>query len=182
MRLAIDLDGVVADFNTGWTTLYNRDFGTNLTADQVDHWGAMLPLTHFSTMAEFWRWARQGDGPGLFRDLPLLPGAHESLVALARHHDIVIVTAKPRWANLETFAWIAENEIPTNEVHIIEQKWRVDCDVYLDDGPAFLEALVRNRPDRTVCRFVQPWNEPVLGARDIHGWDEFVTLVEGRYC
>lgn len=182
MRLAIDLDGVVADFNTGWTTLYNNDFGTDLNASMVDKWGAMLDITHFDTMDEFWDWAHQGDGPGLFRHLPLYPDAKDSLDDLARAHEIVIVTAKPRWANSETFAWIADNQIPTGEVHITEHKWKVDCDVYLDDGPTFLEDLVRERPDRSICRFVRAWNSPVPGAIDIHSWDDFVTLVDRRYC
>ncbi|HSJ70586.1 MAG TPA: hypothetical protein VLA29_02945, partial [Acidimicrobiia bacterium] len=82
----------------------------------------------------------------------------------------------------ETYAWIAEHEIPTREVHITEEKWRVECDVYLDDGPHNLELLVRERPDRTVCRFVRPWNDPVIGAHDIEDWHHFETIVERRFC
>lgn len=182
MRLAIDLDGVVADFNTGWTTLYNADFGTDLTPEMMDRWGAMLHITHFDTMDDFWNWAHQGEKPGLFRHLPLYPEAKPALLDLSRNHEIVIVTAKPLWARSETYAWIADNEIPTSEVHITEDKWKVDCDIYLDDGPTFLDALVRERADRTVCRFVRPWNEPVAGATDIRHWDEFVTLVQKRFC
>ena len=36
MRLGIDLDGVVADFNAGWISRYNREFEANLTTDMVD--------------------------------------------------------------------------------------------------------------------------------------------------
>ena len=35
MRLGIDLDGVVADFNAGWITRYNTDFGTAIPLDAV---------------------------------------------------------------------------------------------------------------------------------------------------
>jgi len=100
---------------------------------------------------------------------------------LSGAHKIVIITTKPRWATAETFAWIADNEIPTREVHITRRKWEVDCDVYLDDGPHNLDSLVLERPDRTVCRFIRPWNEPVPGAIDVDSWDIFETLVNGRF-
>jgi 5'(3')-deoxyribonucleotidase len=182
MRLGIDLDGVVADFNTGWMSRYNTEFGTELSPSQVTTWNAMIPLTHFADVEAFWSWAASGDGPGLFRDLPVLPGASDALDRLAVSHDIVIITTKPPWATADTFAWIADHAIPTREVHITDEKWRVDCDVYLDDGPHNLESLVRERPDRTVCRFVRPWNLPVAGAIDIPDWETFVALVDRRFC
>ncbi len=182
MRLGIDLDGVVADFLSGWMERYNEDFGADLKPEMVTGWNAFVPLTHFETSAEFWAWARGGEGPGIFRYLPTYPGAIETLRHLSRNHRIVIITTKPRWANAETFAWIADNEIPTREVHITGRKWEVECDVYLDDGPHNLDALVVERSDRTICRFVRPWNAPIQGTIDIDSWNTFEALVDKRYC
>jgi 5'(3')-deoxyribonucleotidase len=182
MRLGIDLDGVVADFNAGWMARYNDEFGTDLVPEMVQSWDGFIGLTEFDSNTEFWTWARNDDGPGLFRNLPLVPGALESLRRLSRNHKIVIITTKPRWANAETFAWIADNDLPTREVHITGRKWEVDCDVYLDDGPHNLESLVLERPDRSICRFIRPWNDHVAGTIDIDSWDTFEALVEKRFC
>lgn len=178
MRLGIDLDGVVADFNTGWITRYNSDFGADVAFDAVRSWDAIPTLTHFRHMGEFWKWAQDHDGHSLFRHLETYQGAVEALWRLTkRRHAIVIVTTKPTWAIHDTFEWIAEHRLPTREVHITDRKWDVDCDVYLEDAPHNLEALVRHRPDRVVARYVRPWNEPVPGAVDVADWNEFEKLV-----
>ncbi len=182
MRLGIDLDGVVADFNVGWMTRYNEERGTSLVAEHVDHWDAMVSLTDFESDSEFWEWAKNGDGPGLFRNLPVFPDALPALGRLSVDHDIVIITTKPKWAIHDTYAWLSDHRIPTHEVHITEEKWKVDCDVYLDDGPHNLELLVRERPDRTAVRFVRPWNAPVFGALDVADWNDFEALVSRQYC
>jgi 5'(3')-deoxyribonucleotidase len=182
MRLGIDLDGVVADFNTGWMERYNAEFGTALIPSMVDHWNAMMDIAHFDDENAFWEWARNGDGPGLFRHLPTFPDAIPALNRLAASHEIVILTTKPSWATSETFQWIGDMQIPTREVHITRKKWLVSCDIYLDDGPHNLEKLVVERPDRTTCRFVRPWNDPIPGVVDIDSWDTFETLINQQWC
>lgn len=178
MRLGIDLDGVVADFNTGWITRYNSDFGADVAFDAVRAWDAIPSLTHFRHMGEFWKWAQDHDGSSLFRHLETYPGAVDTLWRLAKdRHQIVILTTKPPWAIHDTFAWLAEHRIPSREVHILDRKWEVDCDVYLEDAPHNLDDLVANRPDRVVGRFVRPWNHPVPGATDIESWEHFRDFV-----
>lgn len=180
MRLGIDLDGVVADFNAGWTERYNRVFEAEVHHSQVVSWDGLVPLTHFSDMDEFWVWARGGtpeETASIFRDLPVYEGALPALETLARDHAIVIVSSKYDWAIPDTLEWIAEHRIVTREIHFVWDKTSVACDVYLEDAPHNLEALVAARPEATVCRFVRPWNEPVPGAVDVDGWAAFVELV-----
>jgi 5'(3')-deoxyribonucleotidase len=176
LRLGIDMDGVVADFNAGWMERYNRDFGTTLHPDHVVGWDELHGLTGFDTMERFWEWAR-GDGRSVFRDLPPIPGALETLADLATRHRIVIVTARFDWAIRDTLAWLAEHGVVAREVHFQAAKYLVPCDVYLDDSPYQIEALARERPDRTICRQVTPWNRPRPGVVDVHGWDEFRDVV-----
>ena len=180
MRLGIDLDGVVADFNKGWIDRYNVDFESDLTPEAVTMWDGMERLTHFPDMGAFWGWAKDfGDG-SLFRHLEAYPDAVPTLNRLAADHKIVIITTKPDWAVLDTLAWVAEHKLPTREVHVVDwktPKWQVPCDVYLDDAPHQIEEIAANRPESVMYRFVRPWNEPVVGARDVHDWAEFEARV-----
>lgn len=182
MRLGIDLDGVIADFNAGWMKLHAEEFGTELRPDMVDSWDCLHRLGGFADVRAFWRWASPKDHrPSIFRHLDPYPDAIASLRSLAEGgHQVVIVTTKPRWARSDTLRWIAEHDLPTDEVHIDDRKSDIDCDVYLDDAPHVLAELLEHRPDAVVCRFVRPWNRPLDGAVDIADWDEFLRLVDRR--
>ena len=179
LRLGIDLDGVVADFNRGWTTAYNDAFGADLAPEMVVSWDSPLELTHFLDMDAFWEWARDHGGKSVFRYLEPYPDAIETLRDLNRDgHDLVVITAKPDWAVHDTLEWLADHRLPLREVHFTHRKHEVPCSVYLDDAPNQVRALAKHRgEDAVVCRFVRAWNAPVEGARDVHDWAEFHQLV-----
>jgi len=179
LRLGIDLDGVVADFVAGWISRYNQEFEADLTPASVQTWDGLHTLTHFSNKDEFWKWASDHGGGSVFRHLETYEGAIEALHQLAGHsHEIVILTLKPDWAVHDTFAWIADHRLPTREVHILSEKWKVPCDIYLDDSPGQLTRYLEKRPDSLVCRFVRPWNDPIEGVHDVRSWEDFVELAD----
>lgn len=179
MRLGIDLDGVVANFTKGWMHFYNREFGTELAVEDSRNWGDLVDLTHFADIDEFWNWSSDLDGRSVFWHLEPFPGAVEALREMeGAGHDIVVVTTKPAFAVEDTHEWIVTHDIPAKEVHILEAKWLVPCDVYLDDGPRILPRLVEHRPEATVCRYVRPWNRPLAGAVDVRDFDEFREVVD----
>lgn len=182
LRLGIDLDGVVCDFNAGWMELHKAEFGSDLGPEMVVTWDNLHELGGFADMDAFWRWAQATDDrPSIFRHLQPFPSAVETLHALRdAGHRIVIVTAKPRWAIADTLRWIADHDLPTEEIHIQYRKHTVPCDVYLDDSPLVLPELLRHRPKATVCRMVRPWNVPVEGVVDIADWVEFCEFVMSR--
>jgi hypothetical protein len=181
MRLGIDLDGVVANFTSGWMKYYNRQFGTNLIVEDSKQWNDLVDLTHFDNIDQFWDWSSDLDGRSLFWHLEPFPGAVEALQAMADEgHRIVILTQKPAFAIDDTHEWVRDHGVPASEIHIIDAKWTIDCDVYLDDGPLILPRLVAHRPDRVVCRFVRPWNRPLPGAVDVVDFDEFREVVLRR--
>lgn len=179
MRLGIDLDGVVCDFNAGWMRLHADEFGSDLHPAMVTSWDNLHTLGGFEDMGAFWRWARgRGDRPSIFRNLELFPDVLETMRELVTHgHDVVIITAKPDWAVPDTLRWLADHEIPTREIHVTYRKHEVDCEVYLDDSPIVVPDLVAHRPGATVCRMIRPWNVAVDGAVDVSDWSEFAAVV-----
>jgi 5'(3')-deoxyribonucleotidase len=186
LRLGIDLDGVVADFNDGWTTRYNRDFpdklDRDLKAEDVVEWDAPTTLSHFPNMSAFWTWAETcAEGRSLFHGLDPYEGALDALHQLRGDgHHLVILTTKPHFSIHDTYDWLARHKIPSTEIHILADKTQVDCDVYLDDADHNLEALTSAHPAAEVCRYVRPWNGPISGAVDVFDWVDFQNVVAQR--
>ena len=179
LRVGVDLDGVVADFVTGWITRYNADFGARLQVADAVEWHAAARMTHFGSMSKFWDWARTAgpDGYSLFRDLPVYDGAVQGLRALQRLAHVVIITTKPQWGVVDTLAWLGELRLPLREVHVTDDKADVDCAVYVEDSTQHLARLRARRPGSVVCRWVRPWNSPVDGCLDVDAWADVHVVV-----
>ena len=165
MRIGVDLDGVVANFTKGWTKYYEEEFGKKILEDDIQSWGLSEPLTHFKEDLDFWKWAKDINGSSIFRNLEVYENSVETLNELSKSgHDIVIISSKPWWSIHDTLMWLGENKIPTKEIHFIEDKWTIDCEVYIDDAPYQLENYKENTVDKKIIRFVRSYNKPLDGC------------------
>ena len=179
MRIGVDLDGVVANFTKGWTEQYKIEFGKEIPESDITNWGLSKPLTHFNTEQDFWNWAKDIDGSSIFRNLKTYDDAIEVLIDLSlTGHEIVIISSKPWWSIHDTLMWLGENKIPSKEIHFTEDKWKVSCDVYIDDAPHQFESFVKNVPEKLILRFVRQYNRFVEGTVDLKSWEELSPLLE----
>lgn len=159
MNYAIDLDGVVVDWDGGFRKVWNDTHPDHQIQPHSHTWESPFIDTGLSH-AEFWQWI---DDNEVYRDLPPLMGAVYAVKLIAAKHTVHYVTARHEVATEITEEWLRRYDIWHPTWHKQDKKDHV-ADVYVDDNCENLSAYVAHHPDKQVFRVVQPWNHHIEGT------------------
>lgn len=106
LRIAVDVDDVLAENAAGIVAFSNQRWGTNLTVDDYDeHWAKMWQVDN----AEVERRTAEIVSTSLSAGYGHIGGALEVLEHLARHHHLMIATSRCLQVKGDTIAWIDEH-------------------------------------------------------------------------
>lgn len=106
LRIAVDVDDVLAENAAGIVAFSNQRWGTNLTVDDYDeHWAKMWQVDN----AEVKRRSAELMDAGLGTGYGHIGGALEVLEHLAQHHHLMIATSRCLQVKGDTIAWIDEH-------------------------------------------------------------------------
>jgi 5'(3')-deoxyribonucleotidase len=163
-RIAVDVDGVLADFVEGLRDFVERRTGKRPTThpDEWDHlrsWGYPVSWADVNAHAS-----------EVCSSLAWYPGAQEMLRRLCRDHEVAFTTTPMNVAWLGArAAWLESYGFELRQhVHVTDKAW-VHCDYMLDDGVHNLIALRHGQP---LC-IARPWNAscpvsiPRIGLQDV---------------
>jgi len=107
IRIAIDMDEVLADTIDKFIELYKREHDIEIRLDQMDgkEFNELLPEEIKATLK---RYIHQ---PGFFRDLKVMPDAQEVVKALCDKYDVYIVSAAMEFPNslIDKHDWLIEH-------------------------------------------------------------------------
>jgi 5'(3')-deoxyribonucleotidase len=190
MRLGIDIDGCLANFQLGWSQIYERWYPGELDRSKLDQWDAIVAGTHFEKDADFWEWS---DVANIWRQLPVMPGAQGGLWELRRQtrnnvkggyplHEFHFVTNRSRKTEMDTEGWIIEHFrfvrrefelIP--KLHFLDNKSEAPVDVWIDDSPIVLAEL--RDAGKTAIKFNHPWNKGAPCTANASNWRGIVSII-----
>lgn len=106
LRIAVDVDDVLAENAAGVVAFSNQRWGTNLTVDDYDeHWAKMWQVDN----AEVERRTAEIVSTSLSAGYGHIGGALEVLEYLAQHHHLMIATSRCLQVKGDTIAWIDEH-------------------------------------------------------------------------
>ena len=176
----VDLDGVCADYTTGFRSVVAEELGVGLDALPLERswdfreWG--LDAAGFERLHRLAVTERR-----LFRDLPPFDGCAETLWRLSDAGVwIRIITHRlyVNWGHAtavsDTVTWLDSHRIPYRDICFLGAKPQVEADVYIDDAAHNVTAL--RATGNPVIVFDQPYNRDMAGPR-ASSWNEVEDLV-----
>jgi 5'(3')-deoxyribonucleotidase len=171
--ICVDMDEVIADALGEHLLRYKRDFGVNVTAEDLrGRWlWEMIPPEHLPTVEQYML------TDDFFAVLSVLPESQRVLERLQSRYDIFIATAAmevPSSFNPK-FHWLARHFpfIPTSHIVFCGDKSILRGDFLIDDNPRQLQRFEQTRESdarREGILFTSPANANVTGFRRVNNW------------
>ena len=198
LRIAVDVDDVLAENAAGIVAFSNQRWGTNLTVDDYDeHWAKMWQVDN----AEVERRTAEIVSTSLSAGYGHIGGALEVLERLAQHHHLMIATSRCLQVKGDTIAWIDEHfpgifastavyfsgiwDELTNDSHRAtkaELMTQINADVLIDDQLKHCQAVAAH--GRNALRFGDhAWNQAVAlpaGVVRCTNWYDVEVAIERR--
>jgi 5'(3')-deoxyribonucleotidase len=166
MRIAVDMDEVLADPIQKLIQLYHRDYGVSQSL-KID---AGNEIYHHVPVHAKDKWYEYINEKGFFSDLPVIEGSVEALKILQENHDIYIVSAAMEFKNslADKFDWLTAHFPFISWKNIIFCGHKiVDVDVMIDDrAKNFVD--FKGRP----LLFTSPHNLLLTHYERVNNWQE----------
>jgi 5'(3')-deoxyribonucleotidase len=171
MRIAIDMDEVIADPISKFIKLYNRDCGVllDLVLDPGNE------IYHHVPETVNMKWFDYINEIGFFRDLPVIPGAIEGIQKLQEQHDVYIVSAAMEFRNslVDKYDWLAEHFpfISWQNIMFCGDKI-IEADILIDDRIKNFKDF-KGRP----LLFSSPHNMLISGYERVDTWEQVLKAI-----
>jgi 5'(3')-deoxyribonucleotidase/uncharacterized protein with PQ loop repeat len=172
LRIAVDMDEVIADSLGKQLNCYNQRTGEKLTPELVsskglnslispDRWDVFAGIPH--------------EG-GFFADLELIAGSREALLELSRHHDVYIASAAMEvpYSFDAKYDWLQKNFpfIPASRIVFCGDKNIINADVLVDDRSRHFKQF-----RGTGILFTAPHNAGEAVKLRADNWDDVLRIL-----
>lgn len=142
MIVKIDMDGVIRNIFDNMCDIYNTNFGTNVTVDDIFDYDVEVVFPKIrekfgmSAADYFFKLF----GYKVFYESKPYDGVKEALEKLRNNgHKVVIVTWQYTLDNkMNTLRFLDNNHIPYDDICFTRDKWMIQGDWIIDDNPEFI--------------------------------------------
>jgi hypothetical protein len=159
MKIALDVDGVLADVIQSWLN-YNNSIRQEISKEEISDWDfwKKFKINRYDFYAEL---------SSCWKNWMSVPPTETNLSSttknLSKIGQVDIVTARERSTDSFVKNWLNHYDISyDNYVSVIDgpMKADLDYDVFIDDSP--LNALKIIQQKKKIILYSQPWNQHIL--------------------
>jgi hypothetical protein len=159
MKIALDVDGVLADVIQSWLN-YNNSIRQEISKQEISDWDfwKKFKINRYDFYAEL---------SSCWKNWMSVPPTETNLSSttknLSKIGQVDIVTARERSTDSFVKNWLNHYDISyDNYVSVIDgpMKADLDYDVFIDDSP--LNALKIIQQKKKIILYSQPWNQHIL--------------------
>ena len=180
LKIAVDLDGVLAESMIVWCERANKEFGTRFRMEELDSWSwwKRSPISK----DDFYRildesWDDWQEIP------PTEPDIAEKVARIEKFGDLDIVTGRSRRTVEPARSWVDSQKVRYRRfVRVLgwRDKILLDYDVYIDDAPDLMPLISRS-PTAWGLLYERPWNRSVGDMRKVlkaKSWRQVPALLK----
>src|SRR6476646_7258125 len=172
LRIAVDMDEVIADALGKHLNHYNQRVGANLTPEMVSKKGlaALIP----AELRQDYHAVPHADG--FFADLKVIEGSQEALLELSRNHDVYITSAAMEVPSsfADKYQWMEMHFpfIPPSRIVFCGDKEIVNADVLIDDRSRHFKGF-----RGTGILFTAPHNANEAAPLRANNWNDVLEIL-----
>lgn len=158
MKIALDVDGVLADVIESWL-IYNNKIRSNISKDEITNWDfwKKFKINRYDFYEELTScWKNWASIPPTENNLSIVTQN------LSNFGQVDIVTARELSTDSFVKNWLKLHDITyQNYVSVIDgpMKADLDYDIFIDDSP--LNAIKFLQRKKNVFLYSQPWNQHI---------------------
>jgi uncharacterized protein len=194
MNIGIDLDNVLADFQTTWLAYHNKHYGTSIRESDITvyNYGPIIGITTEEVVKRVYEFY---DSPE-FDDIIPEKGAQEAIPALSENHTLYIITSRPDRTIPRTRDWVERyfpdhiekilhtNQFSTNPDGMVTKSsicLEYDITLMVEDAPTYAEEIAT--AGITTLLLDQTWNRDLEEQEHdniirVKNWDRIVIEIE----
>ncbi len=179
LKIAVDVDGVLADQVSLILTKLNPKYGLHYTKDDITQWDQKIGETDIKTEIE-----KALLDSEYVLSLPTIEGAIEGMELLYQTYHVTVATSRPKETEEATKKWV-RTHFKYHDFCNTRGKTKdcVQSDVLIDDYIPNIEDFTKNKGIGLL--FSQPWNQEhskLVSSKGkiyfINSWHDAVNIIK----
>jgi 5'(3')-deoxyribonucleotidase len=183
IRLGIDVDGVLRDFDTKVMSLIKELYPDKVTSDVTHGWDFPNVDMDIKELAKLWQETHCEE---IYRDADLMPVVKEEFKLLKEWgrtqkpgYQYICVTAQMPYNACHTHYWLGKHYFNFLEVHISNHKHKIDIDYLIDDSPKNYDKWVKAGRDETTFILIdRPYNQHCPATNRISKLSDLINILK----